>query len=275
MPCFIFKRMKKTSATGHIRSSQNINKREQDGLKLPWLCFECEQLFSKYEKYFSEKIFHPIHEQQKEITYNNMLSQFAASVAWRVLMYFIEINAIEHINLQDKEATEKRWHNYLLNQNKHPGTHELHFYNLLGQISADVETPNNISRYLSRATDLNVFQNQHASFVYIKSQNFLIIGYIKLPQNSRTFRKSRICISRGQIAQGLNRLPESIWELIKERAKVTKSYQNSLSESEQLKIYKSYRKNLERASNSETIKALTKDVQVFGINSVFDNGEEE
>lgn len=275
MPSFIFKRMKKTSATGYIRFSQNMNKRRQDGLKLPWLCFECEQLFSKYEKYFSEEIFQPIHDQQKEITYNNMLSKFAASLAWRVLMYFTEINHLKHINLQDREATEKRWHDYLLNQNKHPDRHELHFYYLFGQIPLDKDTPNNISRYLSRATDLNVFKTQDMSFVYIKSQNFLIIGYIRLPPNSRTFRKSRISISQGQLTQGLNELPGFIWKLLKERARLSKNHQNSLSEHEQLKIDKAYRTNLEKASNSETIKALTKDVQAFGISSIFNNGEEE
>lgn len=275
MPSFIFKRMKKTSATGHIRFSQNMNKREQDGLKFPWFCFDCEQLFSKYEKYFSEKILQPIHQQQKEITYNNTLSKFAASVAWRVLMYFIEINDIEHINPKDREAAEKSWHDYLLNQNKHPDSHELHFYNLIGQIPADADTPNNIFRYLSRATDLSVFKTQDASFVYIKSLNFLIIGYIRLPQSSRALRKSRICISRVQITQGLNELPEFIWKIIKERARKSQNHQNALSESEQLKIDKAYRTNLERASKSETIKALTKDAQAFGVRSIFNNGEEE
>lgn len=88
-------------------------------------------------------------------------------------------------------------------------------------------------------------------------------------------RKSRICISRVQITQGLNELPEFIWKIIKERARKSQNHQNALSESEQLKIDKAYRTNLERASKSETIKALTKDAQAFGVRSIFNNGEEE
>lgn len=38
-----------------MRNGINVNKPQQDGIKTKFLCQDCEVLFSKYEKYFSEK----------------------------------------------------------------------------------------------------------------------------------------------------------------------------------------------------------------------------
>ena len=49
--------IKKKSPTGIMRQVTDPNKGIQDGIKLPFLCDECEELFSKYETYFSNNIY--------------------------------------------------------------------------------------------------------------------------------------------------------------------------------------------------------------------------
>ncbi|AKL95575.1 hypothetical protein CACET_c21280 [Clostridium aceticum] len=60
IPKFVTDWIKKTGPTGFLRDTNNAFRlRVQDGLKVHLLCGECEQLFSKHEKIFAEKIFIP------------------------------------------------------------------------------------------------------------------------------------------------------------------------------------------------------------------------
>jgi hypothetical protein len=77
--------------TGHIRATENPNRIVQDGKKIPFLCKECETLFSGWESYFSQNIFHPYQNDEKDsFDYDYRLSKFLASVSFRVLLYSFE-----------------------------------------------------------------------------------------------------------------------------------------------------------------------------------------
>jgi hypothetical protein len=52
LPGFVFRWMKETSATGYLRSRQQPNLRVQDGLKLHFLCADCERRFNQWETQF-------------------------------------------------------------------------------------------------------------------------------------------------------------------------------------------------------------------------------
>ncbi|EIR4730454.1 hypothetical protein LW554_002450, partial [Salmonella enterica subsp. enterica serovar Ouakam] len=83
LPKFIFKYAKSTSLTGHIRATENPNRVVQDGKKTPFLCKECETLFSGWESYFSQNIFHPYQNDEKDsFDYDYRLSKFLASVSF-------------------------------------------------------------------------------------------------------------------------------------------------------------------------------------------------
>ncbi len=93
IPKFIYKWLKETSTTKKMRSSQNPNKPEQDGYKVPFLCKTCENDFSRYEKYFSEKIFKPFIESNdleifKTIDYKKF-QKFIISLIWRVAQHSV------------------------------------------------------------------------------------------------------------------------------------------------------------------------------------------
>ena len=60
--------IKKKSITGTMRMVDNPNKVVQDGLKKLLLCERCEELFSKYETYFSNCVYTKIIENEGEIS---------------------------------------------------------------------------------------------------------------------------------------------------------------------------------------------------------------
>ena len=138
IPRFVFDWLTKTSATGHFRSSQNPNLRVQDGFKPRMLCKECEQLFSSWEKKFSENCFVPINSGNVDkISYGPWMLKFATSVSWRVLRvfdasgYLAECN--DHITTRFNHALSE-WSRFLLGDAPHPGSHEQHIF-LVGEIN--------------------------------------------------------------------------------------------------------------------------------------------
>lgn len=52
-PKLFFRQIKTTSPTKRLRNNMNPNKAEQDGEKKAFMCSDCEEKFSKYEKFFS------------------------------------------------------------------------------------------------------------------------------------------------------------------------------------------------------------------------------
>ena len=85
--------IKKKSLTGIMRQNINPNKGVQDGLKTSLLCGRCEELFSKYETYFSNNIYLETVKKEGEICFNSRddnVSYFLLSIAWRVMLYTLE-----------------------------------------------------------------------------------------------------------------------------------------------------------------------------------------
>lgn len=85
--------IKKKSPTGILRQATDPNKGVQDGLKTPLLCERCEELFSKYETYFSNNVYSETVKNDGYICFNSKddyISYFLLSVAWRVMQYTAE-----------------------------------------------------------------------------------------------------------------------------------------------------------------------------------------
>lgn len=89
-PKFIYKWLIKTSETGFLRTTENPNRKQQDGLKLKFLCAECEEKLSKLETFFSRKIFHEATKQNLGLyTVTELDYRFVVSVLWRNSEYYI------------------------------------------------------------------------------------------------------------------------------------------------------------------------------------------
>lgn len=255
-----------------------MNSPVQDGLKLPWLCSNCEKLFSQFEKYFADNVFYPLHNGQNSVTYNSNLLKYAVSIAWRVLNYQIENNQTEHLNqslLTTSTNALSTWHDFLFNKTNSLGEHEVHFYNFLVDIiTPGNNLPANIHRYLHRAVGFDLKANSTVAFIYIKLPGIIIIAYIKPFPYSEELQKTKICINKGKIEPINGDFPQALWDIIIDEAVKTEMLQNSISQKQQEKINKRYQNNPPKSANSETIKAISKDVKLFGADVVFKKKEE-
>lgn len=117
-PKFITDWIKNTSVTDKFRTAVNPNKRVQDTTKTKLLCEDCEQLFSGFEKYFSETIFKPvINSYNPVVNYNDNLLKFAVSLSWRYLVTSDkEYSRLTTTQKMEAKKAEEQWRKYLLNE---------------------------------------------------------------------------------------------------------------------------------------------------------------
>ncbi|WP_114909176.1 hypothetical protein [Haemophilus haemolyticus] len=105
IPKFIYDWIKETSPTPYLRYSDNVNKREQDGIKVYLLCNSCEQRLSSWEDKFSREIFRKIanyRTQSKELNVSKESLLAIISIFWRKLIT-IDFNKNNNWELADKE----------------------------------------------------------------------------------------------------------------------------------------------------------------------------
>lgn len=114
--------IKKKSPTGIMRQVTDPNKGIQDGIKLPFLCDECEELFSKYETYFSNNIYIKTVQNDGIIEFNSRddnISYFLLSISWRVMKWVRENDKTTFTNLENEQVDEviETWRKLLKNEN--------------------------------------------------------------------------------------------------------------------------------------------------------------
>lgn len=89
IPKFVYDWIKETSVTPYLRSSENVNAREQDGPKEYLLCGACEGNLSAMEKELAESLFKRIanyRTQAKTIEVTDAMRVCVLSIFWRTLL---------------------------------------------------------------------------------------------------------------------------------------------------------------------------------------------
>lgn len=92
-PKFIMKKLKAEGDNGRLRNPANPNCPLQDGPKRLMLCQECEDLLSKFEVHFANKIFHPSYKGKlpEDIGTSDTISlKFLASLSFRLIAWSLE-----------------------------------------------------------------------------------------------------------------------------------------------------------------------------------------
>ncbi len=113
IPKFVYDWMKETGS-GRFRQFKTKNLPIQDGIKVQMLCKDCENKFSKYEKWFSENIFLPYLGDNEIVVENKIeLKYFIISILWRILKLFKDDGTEYNFKIELDEA-ELEWRNYLL-----------------------------------------------------------------------------------------------------------------------------------------------------------------
>ncbi|QBR71195.1 hypothetical protein CU048_07745 [Beijerinckiaceae bacterium] len=271
IPAFVFRWLRDTSATGHIRSAETPNKRVQDGLKVPLLCEECEQRLNVWEKPFSERVFHPWYEQSgQSIKYGDWLLKFCVSLSWRVLRHIRDFNGLAHLSDPQKMLSEtalKRWTDFMLGRVPHPGPFEQHLIPL-GAIDSHTfgEMPQNINRYMLRAVELDLAHSSSVVFTYSKIGPFGLFGIIQ--PTTMKWEGSKVHVKYGVLGPGKYLLPTELFEYIKDRARNYGNIQAGMSERQFDKIDATSMGDIDRFRASGTFAAMHHDVRLFGDASV-------
>ena len=89
----------------------SVNGMHRDGYKAQLLCQEAETLLSKYETYFSNKIFRPIvNEKNTEVAYDSHLLIFVVSLIWSQI---VSTNLSVYFPLQKNGLTKTVYLQYI------------------------------------------------------------------------------------------------------------------------------------------------------------------
>ena len=267
VPSFVGKWKKKTSATGFMRSADNINRRTQDLIKEYWLCKSCEGLFSIWERDFSLKVFYPfLDEGKSQANYGDWLAKFCSSLTWRTLT-FLKMQNPDDEALNERSTllhnAELALSNFLLGKSNNLEQYEQHLIPLDKIESSGIDLPRNINRYFLRSTHIDICCNSQGTIVYTKLPGFMILGVIQL-KNMNKMRSSRVAIGGGRIQPQQYNLPSGLSAYIYESAEKITAAHEGMSELQKRKIEDLLRSNPDKVSQSGTFDALLGDFDLFG-----------
>jgi hypothetical protein len=232
IPNFIAKWLKESSATGYIRLREEPNLRVQDIYKTPILCNECEQLFSTFEKKFSENIFIPFHKGETTFRYEEWLQLFSISLAWRV------IEVCKNNSCYSDIYDELYDHHILFN---YPWVQDI----------PGVNIPEKFNWYHLRSIDLTIATSKSGTiFTYVQIAGIIICSLISPPNNPDW--ENTIILNKGVIDTKSSRQPpERFVDFYIDRSKFALDWQ--INEKQQENVKKSMIKNIERLEKSHSL----------------------
>ncbi|MEX2483106.1 MAG: hypothetical protein WED10_01010 [Brumimicrobium sp.] len=174
IPKSIYNWIKKTSGSGVLRGTQNINKPVQDGFKYFWLCGKCEQKLGIYEKYFIENIFKPVNNGEKEngFNYDNRLFYFLCSIWWRIIHQSLtEDEVINSKFIGSIRACEAELKGFL-NSFIYPQNFNKNFLALLGQVEKAPKHLKNINFIFLRTIDPLLMFDEDSCYLSLRIPHF-------------------------------------------------------------------------------------------------------
>ncbi len=266
IPQFVTRYLRNSSATGHLRTAEIPNKREQSG---PWdylHCRECETHISKWERSFAKKAFRPVLEKKKNIIqYGPWLPLFATSLVWRVLV-FHRVHDIPHKFIDDWGATDDAaeiWRKCLLGELENPGPYEQHAFPFDYVVDISGPFPQNINTYLMRSSDFRILSNGVDTYVYVKLPAFLFLGLVHCSR-PKDFKGTKLDFKGGVIGGKTITAPGFVSEFIMEGANTIQRSLKALSERQRGIIDDQMKRDPDRAARSSTYEADRYDAQLAG-----------
>lgn len=274
IPKFVYKRIE-----GYMRSSNNPNKRIQDGYKCEMLCKACENQFSVYEKSFQRTVFDPMYTDQMVFHYDENMLKFCVSLLWRVIAYCdidAELSdATNEIKAQVKDAFNM-WQKFLLGQLKHPGKYKQHVI-VLDKVSnlLAIQAPASLNTYILSSCDMDICYAGNNIYVYAKIFNIYVISVINIETKNR-FKVENIHVTKGLIRRLYNiSLPRELIQHIYIRCASAFSSRKLLSEPQQLKITQWVAENKDMLIGSKAYNTFVDDQNAEIANLLNNTGEVE
>ena len=267
LPAFAYRWLRDSSGTGHIRVSQDPNRRVQDGLKLHWLCVDCEQRFSRAEDNFSSRLFHPYLKHSGGVfAYSEWLPYFCTSLSWRVLCYFRDVTGLSGWDAEESRQADQAeivWRSYLLGESKRLRSHFQHLLPLDRITEATGDLATNLNRYLMRAVHMDIIRGPQANFTYSKLGRFVVIGQIAEPHPS-PWKGTKVQAAHGCIEPRNYQLPGQMRAYWNQKAGEMRQKMAGLSPRQKQKIDDAFRANVDRFVGSDSMQALLADIEIHG-----------
>lgn len=264
IPAFIFKWLRSTSATGHIRFGETPNRRSQDGWKKYWLCSSCENQLSKSETAFAKQLFHPFVENRLSTAgYGPWLLKFCVSLSWRVLHAFDEIDLLDDYTEDERKCfydAERVWREYLIGDRPHPGHFRQHIYMVGGISTASAEVAPNINSHIMRHVAADVVKNEDTHLVYTKLPKMFIFGVLR-NDHTRDWKGTKVAANGGFIPSSQT-VPQEFYRYLNNKALNTLRIQSSISQRQQEKIFSSLKSDPQKFLKSETLRAIELDADL-------------
>ncbi|CAN7757797.1 hypothetical protein LJR130_006949 [Variovorax sp. LjRoot130] len=267
LPAFVFKWKRESAGGSHLRSTAEPNLRVQDGVKLRWLCVECEELFSKDERAFAARIFYPfLQDSSRRHPYGPWLLRFCCSVSWRLLRLALEKNEFDDWDAESIEQcrrVEIVWREFLLGKRAHPGDYRQHMvpFDLIESTSMDSAAPN-INRYLTRMIQMDLCHGRTSIFTFAKLGRFAIFGTVR-PDTQR-WRGAAVASNEGWVGPRDYELPGALWGYLTDKALAAGAALAGVTEKQQAKIDGAFAKNVDAFASSDAFRAMQADVEMFG-----------
>ena len=252
IPRFVSKWLKETSGTGFLRGIEKPKERKQELPKLPLLCENCEQIFSRSENYFASNIFYPVlNEQKKEIDYDERLLLFIISLSWRTLKtsYFDQIKYSPWIKEHLDKAAEV-WRKCLLAESINEEQYEHHMF-FVDYVEKETGMPARLQWYTLRATDSTLASNQETVFAFAHFPHIFFVSSI-FPPSFSGWENTKV-EKNGKLAMKWKIEDTRFGGFLVDRGKWAIS---KLGVSADNRILNSVKKNPEKMLKSESLKVM-------------------
>jgi hypothetical protein len=270
IPAFVFRWLKSSGPSGHIRNTSEPNKRVQDGAKRALLCAGCEALLSHDEKLFSDLLFYPWLDDLLPINYSEWLLRFCVSVSWRVLLELKGRNIPTKYSENQQRLLRRAgrvWRQFLLATEATPREFEQHFLPFDFIKGTTVPTlPDNINRYLMGTVEMDIVGSEYRLMTFSKLGRFVILGIIQ--GTTRGWEGTKVHLKQGVLPQQKVVLPHNLLEFLLDRARHTKDAYGRISDRQYEKIADVVEKNIKSSLHTEKVRAIIADGEMFGPHAV-------
>ena len=224
----------------------------QDLPKLPLLCGDCEQRFSKLESYFADRIFYPImNEHKEEIPYDDTLLRFVISLNWRTLRTGYSSQVKVHPWIKDHlNKAEKIWREYLLQKSSDSGAYEHHLF-FTGYFEKEINMPRKFQWYALRGVDSTLVSSRSVVFAFTHFPHVFFVSTL-FPSTLSGWESTRIR-NKGKLTTKSEITDYYFWDFLVSRCKMLSS---SLEGSPDERIAKSLEKEPQRILKSESLAVM-------------------
>lgn len=245
VPKMAIRYLKKT-AIGSIRNTENPNKTLQDSEKLYMLCGKCEDLFSKIETWFANKLFHPYLNKEKTVfDYDYNLFFFITSVNWRSLyldlLDFVENSIVGVEALEYLIESENIMNDFLQGKRTDLGTIENHIF-FFDDIRNLSDGASNIAELKPHATFHRGIQSytfcdeKEKTYVTLTNMLGIILFTIYHKGNNEIWERTEIVNGTGQIEAKEQIIQSIVGNELIEILKTVEKASKSMSMTQQKKV---------------------------------------